>query len=168
MSKVQNVEETREEMLANEDDLIRGLIESIKGEHETARIEIVRSGKLVLAFDIRPLSEEEFNACRERNTKYKMNKRVGVRMPEKTNQPRYRSDVIITATTDAYKEKIWHNKELLKAAGLISSIDLVERVLRAGEKDMVFDRIQEISGYVYDEDDEQETEGDKLIETAKN
>lgn len=167
MSDKKITEEVREEYQSNEAALLKGLLEELKAdEQETFRIEIVRNGKLRLAFDIRPLSEAEFNKCRERHTKYKKVKRFGgIPMPERTDQVAYRSDMIVTATTDEYREKLWNNKEMLAAAGVVSAGDLVDKVLRGGEKDMVVTKIQEISGYTDDDEDE---DNDTLVDTAKN
>ena len=74
---------TPEELLLNEDELLRALTEK---EHlaPTETIE-VKLGKTVFRFRIRPLSEKEWDGCRERNTKYAKNRRLGgMRLPEST------------------------------------------------------------------------------------
>lgn len=63
---VEEVETTEEEtktlIRMNEEDFIQGLISAADyTKDDTQRIEIARNGKVLFAFDIRPLSEEEYN-----------------------------------------------------------------------------------------------------------
>lgn len=159
-------EEEKEEFIANEDDLINALIHDMKNEgKEIYTINLTRNGNPYLKFDIHPLSEGEFQKCRERHTKYKKAKGFGgTLIPEKTDVSKYRAEVIIAATTEESRKKLWNNAALLDAAKLISSVDLLEKVLRAGEKDEIYNKIQEISGFV----DEEEEGARSLLMTAKN
>ncbi len=104
---------------------------------------------MLFTFRIRPLSEEEYNRCKEKNTKYVRNKQLGIKFPEDTNATRYRSQLIYEATVDEDRAKIWDNKEAWRAPriNVTNGIDMIDKVLRAGEKDAVLNKIDEISGY---------------------
>lgn len=158
-----NEEENRAFIRANEEDFIQGLLEAAEyAEEETQRIEIVRGGKLYFAFHIRPLSAEEYDKCRQKNTKYVRNKQFGIKVPENTNRVKYQSQVIYTATVDEDKKKLWDNRKIWDALNakkdrVINGLDVIEITLKAGEKDRILEAIDKLSGY-----------DDELEETAKN
>ena len=84
---VTEVETTEEEIKTlirmNEDGFIQGLISAADyAKDDTQRIEIARNGKVLFAFEIRPLSEEEYNKCKKKHTKYVRNKQFGMKLPE--------------------------------------------------------------------------------------
>ena len=155
--KVQEVELTDEEaknqMRIHEEDFIQGLIDAAGYvSNETQHIEIIREGNLYFAFDIRPLSEEEYDKCKKKWTKYVRNKQFGMKLPEETDSVKYRAALIHTATIDADKEKLWNNKkvwEALRSKGLqiMSGLDVIEYCLKAGEKDRILECIDNLSGY---------------------
>ena len=68
-------------------------------------------------------------------------------MAESVEAARYRSQLIYEATVDEDREKIWDNKEAWKKLSVLNGIDLVEVVLKAGEKEAILDKLDEISGY---------------------
>ncbi|MCD8195885.1 MAG: hypothetical protein LUE24_02980 [Lachnospiraceae bacterium] len=143
-------EATRNLVRSYEDDILGGLLAAAgytDSEDEIQPITIVRNGVTLLNFRIRPLSEEEYNACSKRHTKYIRNKQIGIRIPEETDKIAYRSDLIYTATVKEDREKVWNNKAAWKKLDVLSGIELIDRVLKAGEKDMICDKIDEISGY---------------------
>ena len=162
--KVEDVEmteeQTRGQLLSYENDILSALINAANFREDTdeiTQIDIERGGKKILTFHIHPLDEEEYNACREKNTRYVRNKNVGVKIPEKTNAARYRSCLIYEATIPEDREKIWDNKDAWKALNVLNGPDLISKVLKAGEKDAVCEKLDEISGYTATE-----------IETIKN
>ncbi len=132
---------------AYEDDILSGLLAAADFKNDAVPIEIVREGGVLLKFSIRPLSEEEYHKCRERHTKYVRNKSLGVKIPEYTNTVQYRNELIYQATIDEDRDKLWNNKDAWKKIDVINGVELIGRVLKAGEKDAVCDKIDEISGY---------------------
>lgn len=146
-------EEEKSHIRMHEEDFIQGLIEAAGfAQGETQRIEIAREGKLYFAFNIRPLSEEEYDKQRKKHTKYVRNKQFGMKLPEETNNVKYRSALIYAATTDEDKAMLWDNKkvwEALKSKGLsvMTGTDVIDYTLKAGEKDKVIEAIDDLSGY---------------------
>lgn len=152
---------THEEILFSEDDLLKALTD--KGGLDTTEIIEVKRGDVKFRFRIRPLSEREWDTCRERCTKYKKNRRLGgMKMPEDTDTVKYHSMLIYTATVDEDKKKLWNNKKLWDAVGAITGTDMVDKLIPyAGKKQQIIERIEILSGY------DDETEED-LNETVKN
>lgn len=151
---------TQEEILMNESDILRGLIEAgTEKEREGAyrKIQIRRNGVLKFEFRIRPVSEEESLACHDRATKFAPRKRGQPKREIETNAAKFRSWLIYTATVDEDRAKTWDNKKAQEALDVLQGVDMIDAVLLSGEKDRIIDEINEISGY-----------GDDLDETAKN
>lgn len=143
-----------------EDDILGGLIAAASykdDEQETAKIQIVRNSKIVLEFHIRPMGEDEYMKCRKNNTTYRKNKQVGTRVAESVNAARYRAELIYTATVEEDRNKIWDNHQAWDRLACVNGIDLIDVVLKAGEKDMILEKLDELSGYQI-----------SLEETAKN
>lgn len=153
-------QEIKEELLFNEDAILKALTDQQQHDDRVETITVL-FGKTTFAFRIRPLSEKEWDKCRERNTKYSKNRRLGgMRLPESTNTTGYHSDLIYTATVDEDKAKLWDNKRLWAAVNAVTGTDMVDRLIPyAGKKQAIVERIERLSGY--DEDDEYE-------ETVKN
>lgn len=153
---------TPEELLFSEDELLKALTDQ---EHleVTETIEVNFANKVTFSFRIRALSEREWNTCRERNTKYKKNRRLGgMKVVDDTDTVGYHSLLIYTATVDEDKEKLWNNKKLWKAVGALTGTDMVDKLIPyAGKKQQIVERIERLSGY----DDESE---DEYEETVKN
>ena len=64
-------EEKNAEIRKYEDDILAGLLEAANyknDEEDTVKIQIKRHGAIVLEFRIRPLSEDEYQNCRKKNT----------------------------------------------------------------------------------------------------
>lgn len=158
-----SMEESQNQLRANEEDFIQGLLEAASYSHEERQaIEIVREGKVYFKFTIRPLSEVEYDQCKKKCTKYVRNKSFGIKMPEETDSAKYRASLIYRATVEEDREKLWDNKkvwEALRNKGLpvMNGIDVIECTLKAGEKDKVIEIIDELSGY-----------GSNLEEVIKN
>lgn len=151
---------SQEEVLMNEDELLRGLIEAgTEKEKESAykRIQIKRGGVLKFEFRIRPISEEESLACHDHATKFAPRKRGQPKREIETNLAKFRSWLIYTATVDEDRAKTWDNKKAQEALNVLTGVDMIDMVLLSGEKDRVIDEINEISGY-----------SDDMEETAKN
>lgn len=155
-------DEAKSVVKANEENFIQGLIGAAGFANETQRIEIVRSGKLLFAFNVHPLTATEYNDCKEKHTKYVRSKQLGMKLPETTYSVKYRSEIIYQATTEDDRKKLWGNKAIwnaLLAQGLqiMGPLDVIDYCLKAGEKDRVIDAIDKLSGYESD-----------LEEVAKN
>lgn len=157
-------EDTKALIRANEEDFIQGLIDAANfAAEETQCIEIIREGRLYFAFNIRPLSSEEYEKCRKKHTTYVRNKQLGMKMPEDTNRIKYQSAIIYEATADEDKEKLWDNRRVWKALNaehdrIINGLDVIECTLKAGEKDRILEAIDKLSGY----------DSNNLEEVAKN
>lgn len=159
-----NEEDTKALIRANEEDFIQGLIDAAEfSSEETKRIEIIREGRLYFAFQIHPLSSQEYERCRKKHTKYVRNKQLGMKMPEDTNRVKYQSAIIYEATVDEDKEKLWDNHKVWNAINakkdrVLTGLDVIEVALKAGEKDRILEEIDKLSGYV----------SNNLEEVAKN
>ena len=145
-------EESKAQLRTYEADILKGLLAAAdfrEDEEGLVPIEIARGGVVLFTFRIRPLSEEEYNRCKEKNTKYVRNKQLGIKFPEDTNATRYRSQLIYVATVEEDRAKVWDNKEAWRAPkiNVTNGIDMIDKVLRAGEKDAVLNKIDDISGY---------------------
>lgn len=149
----------------NEGDLIQGILAAVRAE-ESYVVDVLRNGKVFLSFRIRPLSEAEFQRCREQNTRYKAAKQFGgIKLPEKTDTVGYRSALIIAATIEEDRKKLWNNTQLLEGLQVVRATEAVDKVLRSGEKDRIVERIEEISGYADPDDSDESMTAE---ETAKN
>ncbi len=146
-------EENREQLRGHEEDFIQGLIDaSGYALEETQRVEIIREGRLYFAFCIHPLSEEEYNECKKKNTRYVRNRQLGMKIPEETDSAKYRASLIYQATTEEDRKNLWDNKkvwEALRAKGMqiVRGLDVIEYSLKAGEKDRILEAIDKLSGY---------------------
>ena len=150
-----------ESLKAFEGDILSAILNAAnfkEAEEETRKIRIIRNKVVLLEFNIRPLTEEEYEKCRTQNTKYVRNPRIGVKVPESTNQVRYRSQLIYTATVETDRKRIWDNKEAWERLNVATGVDIIDMVLKGGEKEAVVAQIDKLSGYGSDE----------LEETTKN
>lgn len=150
-------EELQAEARANEDDLLAGLLAAANykaDEDETVEIVIARGGRDLFSFRIHPLSEDDFNRCRKRCTKYvKSKSQAGIRVPEEVDTVRYRCMLIYEATVPEDRAKVWDNKKLWKAKDLATGIEAVDILLKAGEKNAICEKLDAISGYELSEED---------------
>ena len=149
----------------NEGDLLEGLLAAAdSAANETVKIDIVRNGRHYFSFSIHPLSEEDAFAIRKKYTKYEKNRRAGVNVASEVDTAKYRSSMIYNSTTQEDQEKIWNNKKLwegLRKQGkvIVNALDVVEALLKPGEKDKIMEAIDDIGGYGSE---------DLQVETAKN
>jgi len=140
---------SKEEILMSEGDILDGLLKAGKGKDDAdnyRKIQIKRKGVLLLEFRVRPLSEDENQACWRNATKYAPTKPGRPKTAIDTNLAQYRSLVIYTATVDEDRAKVWDNKRAQEGLGLVYGVDMIDKVLLNGEKARVFDVIDEISG----------------------
>ena len=141
-------EELNTELAFNEDEILKALTDNTQHEDRLETVEVL-FGKVKFAFRIRPLSEREWDKCREHNTRYQKNRRLGgMRLPESTDTTGYHSELIYTATVDEDKKKLWDNKAFWKAVNALTGKDMVDKLIPyAGKKQAIVDRIEAISGY---------------------
>ena len=156
-------DETRNQMLLHEEDIIQGLIDAADyGMEEHQPIEIVRNGKVYFRFRIRPLTERDYNKCRKDSTQYSTNRHLGIRLPKDTDNAKYRSALIYRATVEEDRAKLWDNKKVWEALRdkdyqIMNGLDVIEFCLKAGEKDKIIEAIDNLSGFE-----------EELEEVAKN
>jgi len=167
MEKPNTEEMTPKELTEYESDLTSAILRAAEfktDESEYRRISIKRGGKVLFKFLIRPLTEEDLAKCRKKNTRVKQG-RFGVDK-EKLDAARYRSQIIYEATVpepETGNVKLWDYKkeQIWPKLNVASGIDAIDAVLKAGEKDMVVEAIENISGYQDDDDN-------GVIENIKN
>ncbi|GAW27992.1 hypothetical protein [Carboxydocella sp. ULO1] len=154
----------RDELLEVEDVMLRdigGVLEAMETVTKYEIFEVVRDGKKLFSFRVRGLSDEELERCRDQATKVVKDRRLGsLAVPRDFNAAKFNSLMIYTATHDEDRKKLWDNKELWAKAGIATGWQLIEKVLRRGEKEAVMELIEKLSGY--DED------GEATEETLKN
>ena len=134
---------TKELMRSYENDILGGLLAaaSFKSDEEETHPVVP------LKFRIHPLREEDYSRCREKYTKYVRNKQLGIKFPDTTDTAKYRAALIYEATVAEDQTKVWGNQEAWKRLDVLGPVDLICRVLKAGEKDAVVDLIDSISGF---------------------
>ena len=59
----------------------------------------------------------------------------------------YRNALIYEATVKEDRERLWDNHEAWRRLDVINGVELIGRVLKAGEKDAILEYIDKISGY---------------------
>jgi len=144
-----------EELLAVEDAVLRGLLGAYEDQKEdTITVEIARKGKVYFKFDIHGLTEKQYNDLQDQATKFKKAKNLGgVKVAEETDITKFRSLLIYHATVEEDRKQLWDNKQAWEKLNVLNGPDLIDKVLKAGEKKAIIDKIDEISGYS-DESDE--------------
>ncbi len=152
-------EEKKEMLLDNEDAILRevaGVLEAMETIIEYKVFEVIRDGKKLFSFRVRGLDDGEFEKCRDQATKVAKDRRLGsLAVPREFNSAKFNSLVIYTATHSDDKKAIWDNKDLwAKAkADVVTGWQLVDEVLKRGEKEKCIELIEGLSGYT-DEDAE--------------
>ena len=137
-------EETKANVRMYEDDILGGLMAAAAYKtdmDEVATIQIIRHKAIVLEFRIRPMAEDEMA------TIYKRNKANGLRVAESVNSADYRSELIYEATIEEDRAKIWDRADAWEKCSVVNGIGLVDVVLKAGEKDAILEKLDEISGF---------------------
>ena len=126
-----------------EQDIVNALMEAGSWRKDETRREILirRGDRVVFTFNIEPVDEDAFRKCRRQNTQNK-GKRT-----EELNDARFLSQLIFTATVEEDKNRLWRNAALQKKLNVQNAIDVVNYVLKPGEKTKIAEVIADISGY---------------------
>jgi len=89
-------------------------------------------------------------------------KRLGnLAVTQELNAAKINSLMIVQATHPEDRAMIWDNKELWEKANVLAGWQLVDKVLKRGEKDEVIELIERLSGY-------NSEENESRVETLKN
>lgn len=138
---------TKEDLLEMEDALLQGLLAAAEAKStDTATITVKRGDRVFFKFRIRALDDEEVKEIKNRNSTFKKNS-IGVKILADFNDVRFRSEVIYRATIEEDRKKLWDNPEAKRRLNCLDGIEVIDRVLTSGEKDTIYDKIQEFSGY---------------------
>ena len=133
--------------------LAQGMLEAAKFQVTNFKnIEIARGGQVFFAFRIRPLTEKEYEWCKEKSTKYVRNKQLGMKLPESSNNVKYRALLIYRATDAEDRKQTWDNHQLWDALlkqgfDIATGTDVIDAVLMPGEKAAVVAEIDKLSGF---------------------
>lgn len=155
----------RDELLTAEDAMLRdvaGVLEAMETVTRYEVFKVVRDGKELFSFRVRGLDDEEFEKCRDQATKTAKDRRLGsLAVPREFNSAKFNSLVIYSATHPDDRKSLWDNKDLWERAKVVAGWQLVDKVLKRGEKDKCIELIEKLSGYT--DEDAESTE-----ETLKN
>lgn len=142
----------QDNILMNENDILTNLLEAAKFKDDKdlqKTIQVKRKNKLLFEFHVRPLDEDEIILCRKNATSYAPDPR-GKNFPkiEKDfDASKYRSWKIYFATIDDDKKLLWDNKTIQNKLNILQNINVVDATLMSGEKDVICEVIDDISGY---------------------
>ncbi len=154
----------RDELLEAEDTILQdisGVLEAMETITKYETFEVIRDGKKLFSFRVRGLDDEELEKCRDQATKIVKDRRLGnLAVPRDFNAAKFNSLMIYTATHPDDRKALWDNKTLWDKAGVLAGWQLVDKVLKRGEKEAVIELIEKLSGYG--------EEGENLEETLKN
>jgi len=154
----------RDELLEAEDTILQdisGVLEAMETITKYETFEVIRDGKKLFSFRVRGLDDEELEKCRDQATKIVKDRRLGnLAVPRDFNAAKFNSLMIYTATHPEDKKALWDNKTLWDKAGVLAGWQLVDKVLKRGEKESVIELIEKLSGYG--------EEGESLEDTLKN
>lgn len=119
-------------------------------------------------FRIHVITEDDDDDAREAATTYKKNRRLGgLKQAEDIDPVEYRSRLILAATTefvkpkgfddkgdptgfDVAEENMWRSRALREALGVEQNWQIVDRVMKPGDKDRVIGKIEELAGFGID------------------
>lgn len=134
-----------EETLENyEGDIVNALLESsnyLSDKSEYRKLSIPRKEKIMFLFTVRPLNDDELAKCRSQNLKNRGKRN------ETLDNARFASQVIYTATIDEDRAKLWDNQAVWNKLNVVSGIDVINAVLKPGEKTAIIEEINKICGY---------------------
>lgn len=122
------------------------------------------SGEKLFSFRIRALSQSEIQTAAKKATKQIPNP-AGRKYPPisgERNVADYHNRLVYMATIEEDRQKIWGNKEMKNKFGIFEDSDMVDILLRAGDKSKVVDAILTLSGY----DDEEVVDDDEYIKNS--
>jgi hypothetical protein len=154
-------------------DVLLGSAEQVKNSTEVIRI--IRNGEVQFALRVRGVTEDEDRTARDRATDKKRTRKIGNLKVPFTDNVRYRSGLIQMATVAFCRqvgdpdpetgavafedaENMWDNSDLRKQLNVTDKRDMVDRILKAGEKAQVMEVIERLSGFGLEptEDDEED------------
>jgi len=151
----------RDELLEAEDTILQdisGVLEAMETITKYETFEVIRDGKKLFSFRVRGLDDEELEKCRDQATKIVKDRRLGnLAVPRDFNAAKFNSLMIYTATHPEDKKALWDNKTLWDKAGVLAGWQLVDKVLKRGEKESVIELIEKLSGYGEDNENLEET-----------
>lgn len=154
-------------LLEAEDMILRdvgGVLEAMETMTAYETFEVVRGSKNLFSFRVRGLDDSEFEKCRDQATKVAKDRRLGnLAVPKEFNSAKFNSLVIYSATHPDDCKVVWDNKDLWQKANVVAGWQLVDKVLRRGEKERCIEFIEKLSGYTDEDEDAETTE-----ETLKN
>ena len=157
-------EAKRDELLEAENTILQdisGVLEAMETVTHYETFEVIRNGKKLFSFRVRGLDDEEIEKCRDQATKVVKDRRLGgLAVPREFNAAKHNSLMIYMATHPEDRKALWDNKTLWEKAGVLTGWQLVDKVLKRGEKDAVIELIEKLSGYSED--------GETTEETLKN
>jgi len=134
-----------EETLENyEGDIVNALLESsnyLSDKSKYRKLSIPRKEKIMFSFTVRPLNDDEWAKCRRQNLKNRGKRN------ETLDNARFASQVIYTATIDEDRAKLWDNQAVWNKLNVVSGIDVINAVLKPGEKTAIIEEINKICGY---------------------
>lgn len=142
-------------------DLVTSLLEAAAyktDEENITAVTIARNGKFLFKVHIHPISDSDVKYAQKKSGIYKTNptnKKLGQIRVDQDNA-KLASWLIYLATTEEDQEKIWGNKQVMAAHGLMENWESVDTLLKKGEKDDLLEEVFEISGMNDDDDDEVE------------
>ncbi|EMT38125.1 Phage XkdN-like protein [Thermoanaerobacter thermohydrosulfuricus WC1] len=151
----------RDELLEAENTILQdisGVLEAMETVTRYEVFEVVREGKKLFSFRVRGLDDEEIEKCRDQATKVVKDRRFGsLAVPRDFNAAKFNSLMIYTATHPEDRKALWDNKTFWEKTGVVTGWQLVDKVLKRGEKDAVIELIEKLSGYGEDNENLEET-----------
>jgi hypothetical protein len=141
--------EQREDLLADENDLLRGLFEY--GDQVTeryARINIAAPNdpsKVLFSFRVRSMGGEELERLADKATVFERDRRTGLRRQVEFSNNTLTNLVIYHATHPEDRAALWDSKAAQKRYGVLSGPDLIERLLPVNTKSQVMQQIDALS-----------------------
>ena len=140
-------------------DLVKSLLEAASyktDEDNITEVTIARNGKFLFVVHIHPISDKDVKVAQKKAGIYKpnpANKKLGLIKVDQDNA-KFASWMIYLATSEEDQEKIWGNKQVMSAYGLMENWESIDTLLTKGEKDELLDQVFDISGMKDDDDDE--------------
>lgn len=157
---------TEDELLTNEDAILEAMFEAGEvdkspGTQETKVVHVrLKNGKTVY-IRLRGLDEDDEERCRKRaRSRTKQEKRGRAALLPDVDSALFRSFLILEATVafclpieteegTAFKDvqTMWSRSDLRARLGVQANVDVIDKVLPAGQKSAVIQVIEELSGY---------------------
>ena len=157
-------------------DLVTSLLEAAEfktSDDNITEAEIKRNGKFLFSVKLHPISERDTRMARKKASTYmpNPNNKKLPKIVKEQDEVLFKSWLIYLATTEEDQQRVWGNRALMDAKGLMEPVESIDILLTAGEKDKMFDLVGKISGFedddVADGDDETDSTMDE-VDYAKN